>query len=195
MKKKLLIAGCLVLSAAICLWQYGTTVTAQDTLIRFHVIANSDSGPDQAVKLKVRDAVLAEYAQKLESCGGYEEAYNFLWEHREGMTAIAQNTLKEWGFSYGAKVEMGRDIFPTKSYGDLTLPAGEYQAVKIVLGQGQGKNWWCVMFPPLCFVDVSKNVGVAKLEKMDTSETGDVVAANGGITQVKVKSKIAELLE
>lgn len=195
MKKKLLIACCLIIATAVCLWQYEATVTAKDTLIRFHVIANSDSAPDQAVKLKVRDAVLAEYAAELEGCKGYEEAYKFLCQHREEMTAIAQSTLEEWGFNYGAKVEMGRDIFPTKSYGDLTLPAGEYQAVKIILGQGEGKNWWCVMFPPLCFVDISQNVGVAKLEKMDSSESGDIVAANGDLTPVKVKSKIAEIFE
>ena len=194
MKKQLLFAACLVMAVfSLCLWQQTNTVTAEDSLIRFHVIANSDSETDQAVKLKVRDAVLAHYAKELEACANYQEAYNYLSAHSEELAEIARQTLSQHGFTYGARVELGTDVFPTKSYGDLTLAAGEYQAVKIVLGSGEGKNWWCVMFPPLCFVDISQNVGIAKFVEPDTDISGGVVPANSGITEVEVKSKLAEL--
>lgn len=196
MKGKIIIIACITLTLiSFNLWQQSSEVIAGDTLIRFHVIANSDGAEDQSVKLKVRDGILARFSQDMSACGNYEEARKFLVSHQNEMVETAESILKENGFNYGAEVEIGVDSFPTKSYGDITLAAGDYQAVKVILGQGEGKNWWCVMYPPLCFVDISQNVGIAKIEYSSPENNNNLVAANGGVTEVKIKSKLAELFK
>ncbi|MEG0997978.1 MAG: stage II sporulation protein R [Clostridiales bacterium] len=180
---------------SLSIWLYSNNATAEQSLIRFHVIANSDAPYDQEVKLKVRDAVLKAFAHDLNCCKNYQEAYDLLTQNSNKIEKIANETLLSNGFTYGAKVQIKKDIFPTKKYGDLTLGAGEYQAVKILLGAGEGKNWWCVMFPPLCFVDISQNIGVAHLESYNPQNSDEIVAADAKITEVKIKSKIHELLK
>ncbi|MDO4542436.1 MAG: stage II sporulation protein R [Bacillota bacterium] len=195
-KKRVVVAVCLGLAlTSLCFWEYSASAAAEKPLIRFHVIANSDSDIDQAVKLEVRDAVLQGYSRELSACADYAEACDFLKDHSDDIQSLAGKTLELYGFDYGAKVEIGQDLFPTKSYGDMVLAAGEYKAVKIILGAGEGKNWWCVMFPPLCFVDISQNVGIAKLESTPAGDDDGVVAASGGVASVKIKSKLGELFQ
>lgn len=122
-------------------------------IIRLHVIANSDSDQDQQIKLKVRDAVLAASQQSLDGQENPEKVKEIISGQLAVLEKAANDTLLESGYSYGAKVYWGIYPFPVKSYGNVTLPAGDYQAVRVVLGRGEGHNWWCVMFPPLCFVD------------------------------------------
>lgn len=122
-------------------------------IIRLHVIANSDSDQDQQIKLKVRDAVLAASRQSLDGQENPEKVKEIVSGQLAVLEKAANDTLIENGYSYGAKVYWGIYPFPVKSYGNVTLPAGDYQAVRVVLGKGEGHNWWCVMFPPLCFVD------------------------------------------
>lgn len=126
-------------------------------LIRFHVIANSDSEMDQALKRKIRDRVVQQMTPEFAKAKNLTEARAVAEEHLAEIQAIAAKEVKAWGKSYPVKVQLGRFDFPVKSYGDLTLPAGNYEAVRVVIGQGQGANWWCVLFPPLCFVDVSRS--------------------------------------
>jgi len=129
----------------------------KNELIRFHVIANSDSEQDQALKRKVRDIIVQHMTPEFAMAKNLEEARAVAKEHLTEIETVAANEIQAWGKSYPVSVQLGRFNFPVKSYGDLTLPAGNYEAVRVIIGQGQGANWWCVLFPPLCFVDVSRS--------------------------------------
>lgn len=125
-------------------------------IIRFHVIANSDTQSDQSIKLKVRDKVLAFMYPKLNASKSIDESRKILKKYDKQVKEIAFNVLKSAGYSYGVSSTLSHENFPVKTYGNITLPQGKYEAYRIILGQGKGKNWWCVMFPPLCFVDITK---------------------------------------
>ena len=139
------------LLGAVCIQTSAQSIPGD--IIRLHVIANSDSDQDQQIKLKVRDAVLAASRQSLDGQENPEKVKEIVSGQLAVLEKAANDTLIENGYSYGAKVYWGIYPFPVKSYGNVTLPAGDYQAVRVVLGKGEGHNWWCVMFPPLCFVD------------------------------------------
>ena len=129
-----------------------------DSVFRLHVIANSDSKEDQDLKYKVRDAVL-EYMNNISvDCYSKEEVIKLAYEHQDDFISVAEKVIRENGFDYNVKIEIGNFEFPTKYYGDISLPAGFYDALKIEIGEAKGQNWWCVMFPPLCFVDVTSGV-------------------------------------
>ena len=129
-----------------------------DSVFRLHVIANSDSKEDQNLKYKVRDEVL-EYMNNISAnCSSKEEVIKLAYEHKNDFISVAEKVIKENGFDYNVKIEIGNFEFPTKYYGDISLPAGFYDALKIEIGEAKGQNWWCVMFPPLCFVDVTSGV-------------------------------------
>ncbi len=123
----------------------------RSSVLRMHVVANSDSEEDQCLKLKVRDAVLEagkEYFDNSESAAQAEEK---LIPVKDELERVAKKVVEENGYDYDVKVNIGNAYFPTKTYdGDVTLPAGEYEAVNVIIGSGQGHNWWCVMFPPMC---------------------------------------------
>ena len=128
------------------------------SVFRLHVIANSDSKEDQDLKYKVRDKVL-EYMNEISmDCSSKEEVILLAEEHKEEFKKIAENVIKEKGYDYEVNIKIGNFDFPTKTYGDISLPAGEYDALRIEIGEAKGQNWWCVMFPPLCFVDVTSGV-------------------------------------
>ena len=129
-----------------------------DSVFRLHVIANSDSSEDQALKYKVRDAILDYMDNITENCTSKEEVISLANENKEEMCNIAKETISENGYDYGVSIEIGNFEFPTKQYGDISLPAGYYDAVRVKIGEAGGQNWWCVMFPPLCFVDVTSGV-------------------------------------
>lgn len=125
-------------------------------LIRFHVIANSDSDEDQNLKLKVRDKVLEYISPKLKNSQSIEQSRKIIKENDNNIRAIAGDTIKKNGYNYGVKTVLGFENFPVKTYGNITLPQGNYEAYRIIIGEGKGRNWWCVMFPPLCFIDITK---------------------------------------
>ncbi|HEY8911510.1 MAG TPA: stage II sporulation protein R [Desulfosporosinus sp.] len=129
-------------------------------LIRFHVLANSDSDQDQALKRAVRDAILKEVSPQLATSQSLEESRLILKKIRPDMEEIGRSVVKAWGKNYTVHTEYGHFSFPTKSYGSLVLPAGDYEALRVVVGEGQGSNWWCVLFPPLCFVDIDHSTAV-----------------------------------
>lgn len=135
-------------------------------ILRFHVIANSDSREDQALKLKVRDAVIEYMKPVLHGAGSIEETKRRVEEHLENIGVTARETMKREGYTYSAEVTLSECYFPRKSYGDCTLPAGRYQALRVCIGEAQGKNWWCVLFPNLCFVD-SVHAVVPEKEKQE----------------------------
>lgn len=134
-------------------------------LVRFHVIANSDSTEDQAVKLKVRDAILNGLGDSLEKCKTRDASLLFLKNKTNYIEKISDKILRDNGKTYKAKAMIGNFNFPIKSYGKITLPAGKYTALRVVLGDGDGKNWWCVMFPPLCFIDITRGLTSEETDK------------------------------
>ena len=144
----------------ICTISYVSAVSSDiaNSVFRLHVIANSDSTEDQNLKLKVRDELLSYMNGLSKDCGSKEEVIKMAEEHIDELNEIASNVIYDNGFDYSVDVEIGTSDFPTKYYGDIALPAGTYDALKVKIGDASGKNWWCVMFPPLCFVDVSSGV-------------------------------------
>lgn len=170
-------------------------------IVRLHVIANSDSKYDQQIKLKVRDSVLKYMQENSKGINSAEAAKGFICRNLSNIENIACTVLKSYGLNYQAKAYFGRFIFPTKVYGDVSLPAGDYQSLRIVLGNGSGQNWWCVMFPPLCFVDASTGVlpdeSKLQLKSSLTEEEYKLALGNAKdtCTDIKIKFKIVELLQ
>lgn len=119
-------------------------------VVRLHVLANSDSEEDQAVKLAVRDSLLQVTVPLLQDCRTKEEAVACLEENRSLLTEIAQNTLREQGFDDVVSIQMGVESYPTRTYDSLCFPAGEYISMRVELGEAEGQNWWCCLFPPMC---------------------------------------------
>lgn len=140
--------------------ELNSPINSAQPLIRFHVLANSDSAEDQALKWAVRDRILSELSPRLAKSGSLEESRLLLQELRPEMERLAGVVVKEYGYDYGVHTEFGHFLFPTKSYGSFVLPAGDYEALRVVIGQGQGANWWCVLFPPICFVDIEHSTAV-----------------------------------
>ena len=124
-----------------------------ENFFRFHVLASSDSEEDQALKLKVRDAVIDYLEPGLKESDTKEETKAYIIKHLPQITDVAGRTLRAAGSSQKLQVVVGESEFPTKSYGAVTLPAGRYESLRIEIGDAQGRNWWCVMFPTLCFVE------------------------------------------
>lgn len=129
-----------------------------DSVIRFHVIANSDSQEDQALKLRVRDEVLAQTERFYPEHATLSEARSALEEHLDDLAQAGQAVVNETGYDYQVTAELTNCWFPTKEYEGFALPAGNYNALRIVIGEGKGQNWWCVAFPPLCLGAASETV-------------------------------------
>lgn len=177
------------------------TYDYREKLIRFHVIANSDSEDDQELKLKVRDAVIAYLEPKLEKSSSIEESEEIIKGEYKNLEEISKNIIDENGYTYNVAIGLKYSNFPAKQYSSVVLPAGEYKALKIVIGEGKGKNWWCVMFPPLCFVD--KENGIIdektdkKLQEILSPEEYDLIMAKdkSEVKDLKFKFKIIEVLQ
>lgn len=122
-------------------------------ILRFHVRAQSNSEVDQAVKLKVRDKVLSYLDGELADVDSFEKAKKEIEKRKPEIKKIADEVLKENGFDYTATVRVGNEYFPTRMYGETVVESGYYDAVIIELGSGEGDNWWCVLYPPLCYVE------------------------------------------
>ena len=136
------------------------------SVFRLHVIANSDSDDDQNLKYIVRDNLINYMNSLTTNITSKNEAIEIAKQHEKEFYDIAKKTIEENGYNYDVKVNIGNFYFPTKYYGDITLPAGYYDSLNVEIGNANGKNWWCVMFPPLCFVDVS--TGIVPAESKET---------------------------
>ncbi|WP_353893183.1 stage II sporulation protein R [Proteinivorax hydrogeniformans] len=134
---------------------YSYEAHGDNDVVRLHVLANSNSPEDQLVKYKVRDEILAQFTPHFSEIESAIELEQFIEDNIEEINKIADSTLVSNGFSYESTISIGKFEFPSRLYLEKIYPAGEYEAVKIVLGEGKGDNWWCVMFPPLCFVGES----------------------------------------
>lgn len=135
-------------------------------IIRFHVRANSDSDADQQLKLQVKDRVVTYMQPLLANSQSIEQSRQIITDHMEEIREVALNTLAEAGSDYGVDAYFEQSYFPMKSYADITLPPGTYEAFRIDIGTHQGRNWWCVLYPPLCFVD--ETYGVLPEDSKDT---------------------------
>jgi len=128
-----------------------------DNLIRLHVVANSDSDEDQELKLQVRDAVIDKLQSTMESFPTMEEAKQYLQENLTELEEFVNQVIKELGSTDTAEVTVDREAFNTREYDTFTLPAGYYEALRITIGEGEGKNWWCVIFPSLCVGETAED--------------------------------------
>ncbi|MCM3747613.1 stage II sporulation protein R [Paenibacillus pasadenensis] len=149
--------------------------------IRLRILANSDSAVDQATKRVVRDAIVAEMNSWANEAQTIEEARIVIQSRMGEIEAVVAERLQARGFSYGFKAELGMAEFPTKVYGEKVYPAGDYEALRITLGEGKGQNWWCVLFPPLCFVDSATGEAVPKAEAAAASGDGAAVQASAAV--------------
>jgi stage II sporulation protein R len=150
-------------------------------ILRFHVRANSDSKEDQELKMAVKEDVIAMLRPLLEKCDDVQESKNIVVANLQNIYTTAVNTIVEQGYDYDVKVYVTEEEFPAKTYGDLTFPAGNYQALRIDIGEAKGQNWWCVVFPPLCFIDESTAVvseeGKEALKRALTAEEYEALYA------------------
>ncbi|AKL97128.1 stage II sporulation protein R [Clostridium aceticum] len=172
-----------------------------NNLIRFHVLANSDNPEDQLLKLKVRDKIIAAMGDTLETSSGIEETRNILRENLLKIEEVAEEEITANGENYKVSAALVEDTFPTRRYGGVVFPAGKYEALKVVIGEGEGQNWWCVMFPPLCFVDVKNGLTDERtqreLKTALTEEEYTLVynASNKGELPLQLRSKIVEVYQ
>lgn len=198
MKDKKVSGTVILLVVMMCMIMAGSVFSAEGVLsnedfIRFHVIANSDSDLDQSLKLTVRDGIIQMINEELLQNGmsvagdrrqeytlDIEQARQYIVEHLDAIRAEASSIIEEEGFSYPVKVNLGVSWIPEKKYGNVTFPPGNYEALKIIIGEGKGQNWWCVLFPPLCLI------GAEYDETMEPEEL---------VTDVLLNSKYKELMD
>lgn len=193
-----LIVFLLFIYVFICAQNYVSAVSnnLSDAVFRLHVLANSDSAEDQALKLKVRDSLLNYMNDICSNCTTKEEAISLANENKKIFQQIAEQTISENGYNYPVKINIDNFYFPTKNYGDITLPAGFYDALRVEIGEAKGKNWWCVMFPSLCFIDVSSGIvddsAKENLEKNLEEESYSIISDKNN-SEIKLKFKLIEL--
>lgn len=159
-RKVMIPALTVILFLTLPVWRAPAETERADTLLRLHVRANSDSPTDQALKYQVRDAVLAVLAVHMEQAAGADAARENVDAAMPAVLAAAQAAVASAGFDYSVSASLGEADFPTRLYGTRVYRAGRYQALQIYLGEGRGENWWCVLFPPLCFVEASPDVAI-----------------------------------
>ncbi len=165
-----------------------------DKILRFHVIANSDSEEDQALKLEIKEAIVEYMKGILVDAANLEDTKKAVQAHREDIRRIAEELVLEKGYDYPVQVFLDRRYFPIKTYDTYTFPAGEYEALCVELGNSQGKNWWCVMYPSLCFVDAVHAIvpeeSKEELKEILTEEEYEAISQ--GEARVKFSFKFLE---
>ena len=193
-------AAALVLVTAVSYisWQVNDI---EDSVLRLHIVANSDSDEDQALKLKVRDEVVDRCGFLFENCVSAEQSIKTAADNIGFIKYVAEQVITENGYNYDADCQVTQCSFPTKQYerpGDsvVSLPRGEYNALNIKIGAAKGKNWWCVMYPPLCFVDGVASVPdeTDELLKSQLTASEYELITETDRPEIKIKFKIAELL-
>ncbi|MCR4614824.1 MAG: stage II sporulation protein R [Clostridiales bacterium] len=161
----------------------------RENVLRLHVIANSDTDVDQSIKLKVRDAVLENGKEIFDGSVTAEDAAQRLAPYTSELEKTADRVLAENGADYTARIVIGDEYFNTRTYEDVTLPAGRYTAVRVILGEGEGKNWWCVMFPPMCLPAAEKQT------ELDAVLSEDGVKIVKSSPRYEIRFKAVEIFE
>ena len=194
--KKVMIALVIsfVLTSAMNAYSEKVCGEIENSMIRLHIIANSNSDKDQNIKLKIRDEILKAEGERLVAQTG-QECEGTVKDRLDEMEQLAEKILAENGFSYGAHAEYGRFDFPKKQYKNMILPPGKYYGVRIVLGDGKGENWWCVLYPPLCMTNGNEAVLGEKSQKLLkenlSDEAYEIITQTDG--EVNVKFYVVEL--
>ena len=198
-KRFLILLFLLILYITISAMSYTSAVCSNiaDSVFRLHVIANSDSTEDQNLKYIVRDSIIKYVKEISNNAASKDEIIEISQNNLKEIEAIALQTIQEHGYNYTVKVSIGNFTFPSKQYGDITLPPGYYDALKIEIGEAKGQNWWCVMFPPLCFVDVTSGIvpDDSKEIMKNSMEEEDFELISKANTELKIKFKIVEVLQ
>ena len=193
----------IVLALAYAFESYFEIIKLENKIIRLHILANSDTIQDQELKLKVRNNILNNFNKRFKNISNKQESEALILKNINEIKAIAQQTVYEEGYYYNVEVYYGNYKFPIREYDDMTLPSGDYDAVRVEIGEANGKNWWCVMFPPLCFTDLGKDSELAvfdetveeKLKEVLTEEEIQLIKTNRGYSNIKLKSKLAEIVQ
>ena len=200
-KRFLLLIFLLFIYTIICAVSYVNAVSSniESSVFRLHVIANSDSKEDQDLKYIVRDNILTYINEISKNASTKEEVIEIARNNIDTIKQIAQETVYENGYNYSVNIKIGNFAFPTKQYGDISLPAGFYDALRVEIGSASGHNWWCVMFPPLCFVDVSSGVVPEEskevLQENLSYEEYNLLSENQNNSDMNFKFKIVELFQ
>lgn len=168
-------------------------------ILRFHVLANSDSDEDQQLKLRVRTLLLDSIYEKLGENASLDDTKEYVLANKDSLEQEAEDYMKAEGFDYPAHMEVTECYFPTKTYGDMVFPCGTYDAVRVEIGKGKGHNWWCVLYPPLCFVDstyavVPDSSREILRESLDAADYQALLKKQPEV-HIRIRSKFLELLE
>ncbi|MGI6778504.1 MAG: stage II sporulation protein R [Acetivibrionales bacterium] len=197
----IVIAAMAVTTVASLVYSNDVNKGLADNLIRLHVVANSDSLQDQQLKRDVRDAIISYMKNELEHSRAIDETNYIIRSNLINIKKLAEEEIAKQGKEFNVNVMLGSYPFPTKSYGDITLPAGNYQALKVVIGKGEGNNWWCVLFPPLCFVDATHGTVPDSVKEdlrmaLTEEEYSIVTSANSDSDiPIKLRFKIVEFFQ
>ena len=198
---KAMICGILITSVIMCGCAYSENVQGgiAKEVIRFHVLANSDEYEDQELKMIVRDGILDLLSGTLDMCKTVSETRIALTENLEAIETAAREIIAANGYNYDVRAELTTEMFPTRIYDGAAFPAGKYEALRISIGEGSGKNWWCMMFPPLCFIDATQpkmeNSSKDKLKNILTDEELGVVLNSGNNQGYKAKFFVVETFQ
>lgn len=200
-KRFLILIFLLFIYTIICAFSYVNAVSTniESSVFRLHVIANSDSNEDQNLKYIVRDSILKYINEISRDVNNKEDIIKLANDNINIIKEIAQQTVYNNGYNYNVNVKVGNFAFPTKKYGDISLPAGFYDALRVEIGSASGQNWWCVMFPPLCFVDVSSGVVPEEskeiLQENLSYEEYNLLSENQNNSDMNFKFKIVEFFQ
>lgn len=196
-KMVIILSILLFLYTSICAFSYAQNVSTDiaNSVFRLHVIANSDTDEDQNLKYIVRDHLLSYMNEICGNCKTKQEAISLVTENKDTFKQIALDTIKQEGYSYDVTINIGNFEFPTKNYGDISLPAGFYDALRVEIGEAKGRNWWCVMFPPLCFVDISSGIVPEESKEVledNLSEEEFALVSEDASSEIQFKFKLLE---
>ncbi len=170
-----------------------------DSVVRLHVLANSDSEEDQALKLKVRDAVLNEVSEIFEdiNCDNINDAINIIEANFDNISCVAERCIACEGYSYEVDITLGEERYPTRNYEQLAFPSGKYVSLQVKIGEGEGKNWWCVLFPPLCLSAATENSLRAEDAMINIGLTGEQykIITESNNVKYNVRFKLLETID
>lgn len=184
----------LLLLALICLPIHGES-EIYDTVVRLHVLANSDSEEDQALKLQVRDALLEVTAPRLDGCRSQAEAIDTLTPMLDELTATAEAVLCEAGSNHSVHIELGEEEYPERVYESCCFPAGTYVSLRVMIGEAVGQNWWCVLFPPLCLSAASAKDAEDAFVSVGLNKNQYGIITETGQAKYKIRFKLLEAFQ
>ena len=198
-RKFVIVFSLLIIYLLLSIFSYSNAVSKDisENIFRLHVIANSNSTEDQNLKYLVRNELINYMNSISSNISSKEEAINLIEKNKDNFYKIAKQVISDSGFNYEVDIEIGNFSFPTKTYGDISLPAGFYDALRIKIGNAAGQNWWCVMFPTLCFVDLENGIvpetSKTNLQENLHDEEYNLISSDN--LEFKLKFKLVEFFE